>query len=98
MKKKIILLMLAVVLLFGCQPEQAPEPLGIEMIEEAEPLVIETPERARGFDNPYQGTVTIVTPYKESECWAGLIYINEDGDNIRITVFDAVESYFDEVF
>lgn len=96
MKKKIILLMLAVVLLFGCQPEQAP--LEVDTVKEAEPLVIETPEEDKGFNNPCQGTVTIVTPYKESECWAGLIYINEDGDNIRITVFDAVESYFDEVF
>lgn len=72
----------------------------VSMEEEAfepTPLVIETEDEAK-VSNPTPGTVTIVTPYQESECWTGLMYINKDGDMMRITLFDAVESTFDDNF
>ena len=61
------------------------------------PLVIETEDEEK-VSNPTPGTVTIVTPYQESECWTGLMYINKDGDMMRITLFDAVESTFNDNF
>lgn len=64
---------------------------------EPTPLVIET-EDEETISNPVPGTVTIVTPYQESECWTGLMYINLDGEMIRVTLFDAVESTFDDNF
>jgi hypothetical protein len=59
--------------------------------------VIETEEEEQ-ISNPTPGTVTIVTPYQESQCWSGLMYINLDGELVRVTLFDAVESTFDDNF
>lgn len=72
----------------------------IETEEEAfepTPLVIETEDEEAPL-GPYQGTVTIITPYDEEECWAGLIMIYKDGPGIRVYVMDAVESNFNELF
>lgn len=96
MKKHIIriaaLLTITIVLIFTLFPNQTtPEAV------EPTPLVIET-EGEEKVSNPLPGTVTIITPYQESECWSGLMYLNMDGEMLRITVMDAVESGFDEQF
>lgn len=61
------------------------------------PLVIETEDEEK-VSNPTPGTVVIVNPYNESQCWYGVMYINPDGEMTRVTLFDAVESDFDEQF
>lgn len=45
----------------------------------------------------YDGTVSIKGTYLD-ECYSGIIRIDQDGDKIRVTVTDAVESDFDEWF
>lgn len=77
----IVLIAMVVVLIMKLFPNQD---TGVEPVA-AEPraLVIETP-----IDNPEPGTVTIITPYQDSESWTGLIYVDQNGD---ITVMDAVE-------
>lgn len=99
MKKHIIriaaLLTITIALIFTLFPNQTTQPE--EEAFEPTPLVIET-EDEEPISNPTPGTVTIVTPYQESQCWSGLMYINKDGDMMRITLFDAVESTFDDNF
>ena len=60
--------------------------------------MIETEDREEPISNPRPATVVIVTPYQDSQCWAGLMYINPDGEMTRVTLFDAVESDFDDNF
>lgn len=97
LKKHIIriaaLLTITIALVFTIFPNQTTQPE--EKAFEPTPLVIETVDKER-VSNPVPGTVTIVTPYQESQCWAGLMYINPDGEMTRVTLFDAVESDFDE--
>lgn len=99
MKKHIIriaaLLTITIVLIFTLFPNQTTQPE--EKAFEPTPLVIETVDKEQ-VSNPVPGTVTIVTPYQESECWTGLMYMNPDGDMMRITLFDAVESTFNDNF
>lgn len=45
----------------------------------------------------YDGTVSIGGAYLD-ECYSGIIRIDQDGDKVRVTVMDAVESDFDEWF
>lgn len=45
----------------------------------------------------YDGTVSIKGTYLD-ECYSGIVRIDQDGDKIRVTVTDAVESDFDEWF
>ena len=102
MKKHIIriaaLLTITIALIFTLFPNQTTEQTEPEAeVATPTPLVIETVDEER-VNNPIPGTVTIVTPYQESECWTGLMYINKDGDMMRITLFDAVESTFDDNF
>ena len=102
MKKHIIriaaLLTTTIALIFTLFPNQTTEQIEPEAeVVAPTPLVIETVDEER-VSNPIPGTVTIVTPYQESECWTGLMYINKDGDMMRITVFDAVDSTFDDNF
>lgn len=65
---------------------------------EPTPLVIETKDREETISNPRPATVVIVTPYQDTQCWTGLMYINPDGKMTRVTLFDAVESDFDDNF
>lgn len=99
MKKHIIriaaLLTITIALVFTLFPNQTTQPE--EKAIEPTPLVIET-EDEETISNPIPGTVTIVTPYQESQCWTGLMYINLDGEMTRVTLFDAVESAFDDHF
>ena len=99
MKKHIIritaLLTITIALIFNLFPNQTTQPE--EKAFEPTPLVIETEDEEK-VSNPTPGTVTIVTPYQESECWTGIMYINKDGDMMRITLFDAVESTFNDNF
>lgn len=95
MKKKIskILVILSVIFLLGC---------GADVEQKTEefvptPVVIETIDE-KSISNPRPATVTIVTPYKDTQCWTGLMYENPDGEMTRITLFDAVESTFDDNF
>ena len=90
------LLTTTIALIFTLFPNQTTQPE--EKAIEPTPLVIETVDKEELISNPVPGTVTIVTPYQESECWTGLMYINKDGDMMRITLFDAVESAFDDRF
>lgn len=100
MKKHIIriaaLLTITIALMFTLFPNQTTVP-ETEAFEPT-PLVIETEDKEEPISNPIPGTVTIVTPYQESECWTGLMYINIDGEMVRVTLFDAVESTFDDNF
>lgn len=100
MKKHIIriaaLLIITIALIFTLFPNQTTQPE--EKAFEPTPLVIETVDKEESISNPVPGTVTIVTPYQDSECWTGLMYINKDGEMIRVTLFDAVESDFDEYY
>lgn len=99
MKKHIIriaaLLTITIALIFTLFPNQTTQPE--EKTFEPTPLVIETEDEEK-VSNPTPGTVVIVNPYNESQCWYGLMYINKDGDMMRITLFDAVESAFDDNF
>jgi hypothetical protein len=102
LKKHIIriaaLLTITIALVFILFPNQTTEQTEPEAeVVTPTPLVIETVDEER-VNNPIPGTVTIVTPYQESECWTGLMYINKDGEMMRITLFDAVESTFDDNF
>ena len=90
------LLTITIILIFTLFPNQTTQPE--EKAFEPTPLVIETEDEEEPISNPVPGTVTIVTPYQESECWTGLMYINLDGDMVRVTLFDAVESDFDECY
>ena len=89
----VILFIVTAVLVFTLFPNQTTQPE--EKAFEPTPLVIETEDEEK-VSNPTPGTVTIVTPYQESQCWSGLMYINPDGEMTRVTLFDAVESDFDE--
>lgn len=99
MKKHIIriaaLLTITIALIFTLFPNQTTQPE--EKTFEPTPLAIETEDEEVPL-GPYQGTVTIITPYDEEECWAGLIMIYKDGPGIRVYVMDAVESNFNELF
>ena len=100
MKKHIIriaaLLTITIALIFTLFPNQTTQPE--EKTFEPTPLVIETVDKEESISNPVPGTVVIVNPYNDSQCWTGLMYINKDGDMMRITLFDAVESTFNDNF
>ena len=98
LKKHIIriaaLLTITIALVFTLFPNQTTQPA--EKAFEPTPLVIETVDKEEPISNPRPGTVVIVNPYNDSQCWTGLMYINPDGEMTRVTLFDAVESDFDE--
>ena len=100
MKKHIIriaaLLTITITLVFTLFPNQTTQPE--EKAFEPTPLVIETVDEEETISNPTPGTVVIINPYNESQCWYGLMYINPDGEMTRVTLFDAVESSFDDNF
>lgn len=104
---KRIALIISVLALCCCSVEmsQQSDPQQVEQTQEEEqqkeptPIVVEIKEaEPEGPVGTYQGTVTIVTPYQDRECWAGLIRIDMDGEKMRITVMDAVESTFADNF
>lgn len=67
--------------------------IGVEdQIEQAQ-----EPETTYSIPNTFEGTATIVKP-TGTECYEGLIRIDVDGEKIRVTVMDAVESDFADNF
>lgn len=56
-----------------------------------------TKQTAPTISTTYEGTVSIRGAYLD-ECYSGVIRIDQDGDKVRVTVMDAVESDFDEWF
>lgn len=100
MKKHIIriaaLLTITITLVFILFPNQTTQPE--EKAFEPTPLVIETVDEEEPISNPRPATVVIVTPYQDTQCWVGMMYENPDGEMTRVTLFDAVESDFDDNF
>lgn len=98
MNKRITSALIALTLLFSLiscgDTKQTTEAEAIEPT----PLVIETVDEEEAISNPKPATVTIVTPCQDTQCWTGLMYINPDGEMTRVTLFDAVESIFDDNF
>ena len=76
-------------------------PIAEKMIEVSPEPVIESQETERettySIPNTFEGTATIVKP-TGTECYEGLIRIDVDGEKIRVTVMDAVESDFADNF
>ena len=56
-----------------------------------------TKQTAPTIPATYEGTVSIRGSYLD-ECYSGVIRIDQDGDKVRVTVMDAVESDWDEWF
>ena len=84
--KKLFSLLVIVFVLVGCSlPEEETAVVAVE----PRPLVIEVEEEP--INNPVPGTVEIMNPCQESECWSGLLYMDHEDGMLKITVMDAVK-------
>ena len=106
LRKKLNAVLLVLVLgsasIIGISTKQTTDPA--PAVTEAEefkptPLVVETDEPGTaGPQGVYYGTIVFSGPGIEGGSYEGLMFVEMDGEYIRITCTDAVRSQFGDVF